>query len=124
MPSATTDDIHRIGGGSVGNLRLRPQEARLDPPGISVLRADSPGAVEKQMMEAFPQAARLHEATKVIGSTTAEKIESAGFRVIPNPTRKLPNHCRIVHSDGAAGFNKENLRRLAEVFTDTREIGP
>src|SRR5262245_17746716 len=35
--SATTGgDIHRIGGGGVENLRLKPREAGLDVPGISV----------------------------------------------------------------------------------------
>jgi hypothetical protein len=38
-------DIHRIGGGAVENLRLKPKEATLEKPGISVLKAASPQEV-------------------------------------------------------------------------------
>jgi hypothetical protein len=112
-------DIHRIGGSSVENLRLKPREAMLNPPGISLLQAPSPEEVARQMREAFPAADGLHEAAQVIGSTTADKIRSAGFDVIPNPTRKLPNHYRLIHPDGVVGFNDENLARLSVVFTET-----
>ena len=112
-------DIHRIGGGSVENLRLKPREATLNPPGISVLQAPSPGEAARQMQEAFPVAERLHEAVQVVGSTTVDKIRSAGFDVIPNPTKKLPNHYRLVHPEGGMGFGDENLARLSAIFTDT-----
>jgi hypothetical protein len=112
-------DIHRIGGGGVENLRLKPQEAKLDPPGISVLKAPTPGEAANQMRAAFPEARGLHEAARVVGSSTVEKIRGAGFDVVPNATRKLPNHHRLTHPDGAKGFNDENLKRLSEVFTDT-----
>lgn len=101
------------------NLRLKPREAMLNPPGISLLQAPAPEEAARQMREAFPAADGLHEAAQVIGSTTAEKIRSAGFDVIPNPTRKLPNHYRLIHPDGVAGFNVENLTRLSAVFTET-----
>jgi hypothetical protein len=91
----------------------------LNPPGISLLQAPSPGEAARQMREAFPAADGLHEAVQVIGSTTADKIRSTGFDVIPNPTRKIPNHYRLVHPDGVAGFNDENLARLSAVFTET-----
>jgi hypothetical protein len=71
------------------------------------------------MREAFPAANRLHETSQVVGSTTADKIRSAGFDIIPNPTRKLPNHYRLIHPDGIRGFSDENLARLSAVFTDT-----
>jgi hypothetical protein len=112
-------DMHRIGGSSVDNLRLKPREEMLNPPGISLLQAPSPGEAARQIREAFPAADGLHEAAQVIGSTTADKIRSAGFDVIPNPTRKLPNHYRLIHPDGVAGFNDENLARLSAVFTET-----
>jgi hypothetical protein len=112
-------DMHRIGGSSVENLRLKPREAMLNPPGISLLQAPSPEEAARQMREAFPAADGLHEAAQVIGSTTADKIRSAGFDVIPNPTRKLLNHYRLIHPDGVAGFNEENLSRLSAVFTET-----
>jgi hypothetical protein len=119
VPGIGADDLHRIGGGSMVNLRLKPREARLNPPGISVLKAPSPGAAARQIREAFPKAAGIHEVAKVVGSTSAEKTRAAGFDVIPNPTRKLPNHYRIIHPDGAAGFSDENLEQLSAVFTDT-----
>jgi hypothetical protein len=112
-------DMHRIGGSSVENLQLKPREAMLNPPGISLLQAPSPEEAARQMREVFPAADGLHEAAQVIGSTTADKIRSADFDVIPNPTRKLPNHYRLIPSDGVAGFNDENLTRLSAVFTET-----
>ena len=119
MSEASSGDLHRIGGGSVENLRLKPQEAALTPPGISLLQAPSPGEAARQIQEAFPAADRLHEATRVVGSTTVANIRSAGFDVIPNPTRKLPNHYRLIHSEGVRGFNDANLTRLSAGFTDT-----
>src|SRR5258708_3271719 len=112
-------DIHRIGGGSIDNLRLKTAEARLSPPGISVLKADLPGMVAQQIKEAFPGALKLHELAKTIGSTSSEKIAGAGFDLIADPTRRLPNHFRIIHPDGVAGFSDSNLARLAAVFIDS-----
>lgn len=118
------NDIHRIGGGSVENLRLKPTDARVEPPGISVLRAPTPADAARQIREAFPDATGLHEASRKVGSTNVDKIRQAGFVMIPKPTRKLPNHHRITHSDGVAGFSDENLKRLAEAFHDTVEDEP
>ena len=119
MAGTNVGDMHRIGGSRVENLRLKPREAMLNPPGISLLQASSPGEAARQMREAFPAADGLHEAAQVIGSTTIDNIRRAGFDVIPNPTRKLPNHYRLVHPYGVAGFNDENLARLSAVFTET-----
>jgi hypothetical protein len=112
-------DIHRIGGGSVDNLRLKPKEAALDEPGISVLKAPTPGDAARQIRQAFPKARALHEAAKTVGSTTEELIREAGFDIIAIPSAALPNHHRIIHPDGAAGFSDENLTRLSEAFEDT-----
>lgn len=112
-------DIHRIGGGTVDNLRLKPAEMGLDPPGISVLKSPTPGEAASQLRKTFPRAMQLHEDAETVGSTTEELIRIAGFDIIPNPTRKLPNHYRIIHPDGAAGFTDENLARLADAFTTT-----
>ena len=119
MAGTNVGDMHRIGGSSVENLRLKPREAMLNPPGISLLQAPSPEEAARQMREAFPAADGLHEAAQVIGSTTADKIRSAGFDVIPNPTRNLLNHYRLIHPDSVSGFNEENLVRLSVVFTET-----
>ena len=51
--------------------------------------------------------------------TTEDAIRGAGFDVMPDPTRRFPNHHRIIHPEGAAGFTDENLARLSEAFTDT-----
>lgn len=101
------------------NLRLKPNEATLRPTGISLLQSPSPEEAARQIRQAFPVAERLHEAARVVASTTVEKIHSAGLDVIPNPTHKLPNHYRLIHPLGIEGFNDENLTRLSAVFTDT-----
>ncbi len=119
MSGIGSDDMHRIGGSSVENLRLKPREATLNPPGISLLHSPSPEEAARQMREAFPVADRLHEVARVIGSTTVDNIRRAGFDVISNPTQKLPNHYRLIHPEGAAGFHDENLTRLSGVFTET-----
>jgi len=113
------EDMHRIGGSSVENLRLKPREATLNPPGISLLHASSPWEVARQIRQAFPAADGLHEAAQIIGSTTVDKIRSAGFDVAPHPTKRLPNHYRLIHPDGVTGFNDANLARLSAVFTET-----
>lgn len=112
-------DIHRIGGGKAENLRLKPAEAALGPPGISVLKAPTPGEAAARVRAAFPRARGLHEAANTVGSTTEEAIRGAGFDIVPNPTRKLPNHHRIIHPERAAGFTDENLARLEGTFTNT-----
>lgn len=71
------------------------------------------------MREAYPDATGLHEAANTVGSLTAEAIRGAGFDLIANPTRRLPNHHRIIHPQGASGFTDANLARLAEAFENT-----
>jgi hypothetical protein len=103
----------------VENLRLKPREATLDPPGISLLQAPLPGEAARQMREAFPAANALHAAAQVVASTTVDKRRQAGFDVFPHPTRKLPQHYRLIHPDGGAGFTDVNLLRLSAVFSET-----
>ena len=117
--AGTPGQIHRIGGGTLENLRLKPAETGLNPPGISVLKTPTPGEAAAQMRAAFPKAAGLHEAAKMVGTTSEDSIRDAGFDVIANPTKKLSNHHRIIHPDGVAGFSDENLARLVEVFFNT-----
>jgi hypothetical protein len=112
-------DIHRIGGASIENLRLKPREAKLNPPGISVIKAPIPGAAAQEMRTGLPKAKNLHEQAKTIGPASEEAIHAAGFDVIPTPSTVLPNHHRIIHPQGAAGFNDANLARLAEAFVNT-----
>lgn len=111
--------IHRIGGSAVENLRLKPAELQLSPPGISVIRAASPAEAAAQMREAYPDATRLHEEAKTVASSSVELIRRAGFDVVTARSRRLPGHCRIIHPQGAEGCTDENLARLAAVFTTT-----
>lgn len=71
---AEPGDIHRIGGSSVDNLRLKPRDARLKPPGISVLKAATPAEAASQLGAALPEATDLHKAAKIIGSSTTESV--------------------------------------------------
>ena len=112
-------DIHRIGGASIENLRLKPKEAMLTLPGISVLKADTPGEAARAMRAAFPRAKQLHEATKTVGSTTPELLRAAGFDVIHAPSNAFPNRYRIVHTAGVRGFADDCLARLSQVFVVT-----
>jgi hypothetical protein len=112
-------DIHRIGGGSVANLRLKPKEAALEVPGISVLKADSPGIAARSIRAAFPKARGLHELSNIVGTTSEEMIRAADFEIIPVPTIAFPNHHRIVHGNGVVGFTDENLARLSLAFFDS-----
>jgi hypothetical protein len=123
MPMPNTGEqqegVHRIGGASIENLRLKAKEAKLRPPGISVLKAPTPDEAAAEMRAAYPDATGLNEAAKTVGTSTVEAIRAAGFDVIPTPSNRLPNHHRLIHPDGAAGFTDENLARLAEAFTNT-----
>ncbi len=101
------------------NLRLRPDEMKLSQPGISVLKAPTPLEAAIDIRTAYPDATGLHEAAKVVGSASSEAIQAAGFDLIPTPSKRLPNHHRIVHPDGVAGFTDENLARLAQAFTNS-----
>jgi hypothetical protein len=77
MPEVETVDIHRIGGGGgVENLRLKPREATLHPPGISVLKAPSPGWGDRLQHRESGEALRgRHRYTRaVIMKTKAVKI--------------------------------------------------
>jgi hypothetical protein len=114
-----SEDFHRIGGASVENLRLKPREATLEPPGISVIKAPTPDAAVQEVRTGLPRARNLHEQSKVVGSGSGDAICAAGFEVIPAPSTALPNHHRIVHPEGVAGFSDTNLARLSEAFVNS-----
>ena len=118
MAVANVGDMYRVGGRSVDNLRLKARELKLNPPGISFLQASSAAEVMRQLRQAFPLATELHAAAQVMSSTTINQIRNAGFEVIPNPTKRLPNHFRIIHKDGVAGFTDTNLAQLSAVLTE------
>lgn len=117
-------EVHRIGGAGVENLRLKPREATLDVPGISVLKAATPEAAASAMRAAFPKAKALHDLATTVGTASEEAIRGAGFDVLATPSDSLPTHYRIIHPDGVAGFPDDNLARLAAVFQDTTGHSP
>jgi hypothetical protein len=111
--------FHRIGGGFLNNLRLKSAETLLKPPGFSVLTGGTPQDAARQIRNAFPNAIKLHKAAETIGSATLEEIRAAGFDVVPDPTKRFPNHARVIHPQGLAGFTDVNLEKLSKVFKET-----
>jgi hypothetical protein len=114
-------EVHRVGGGCLANLRLSPLDAKQTPPGISVLLGGTPQAAAAQMRHAFPGSRKWRETAHTVGTTTAGAIREAGFEVVPDPTIRFPNHARLIHPRGVAGFTDENLARLAATFRNTTE---
>ena len=108
--------IHRIGGGSVANLGLKPVEATLEPPGISTFQGGTAAEAAETMRRQHPRMAP--RGRTVVGSTSAGQVRSACFDVIIDATRRFPQHARLIHPDGVAGFNRENLERLSKCFED------
>ena len=111
--------VHRVGGGSVANLRLSLLDTQQTPPGISVLLHGPPQEAAAQMRRAFPGSRKWRETAQTVGATTAAAIREAGFDVVPDPTTRFPNHARLIHPQGVAGFTDEHLVTLAATFRDT-----
>jgi hypothetical protein len=111
--------VHRIGGGSVANLSLSPVDRQLSPPGISVLLGGTPQEAAAQLRQAFPRSQRWQAAAQTVGTTTAAAVRQAGFELVPDPTSRFPNHARLLHPHGAAGFTDANLGLLARAFHES-----
>src|SRR5713226_725201 len=119
MDLASDTVVHRIGGGDIANLRLKPREQGLQPPGISLLAGGTPAEAAEQMRQAFPDPvkfARIRESSRMVGSATVAAIHAVGFEVRADPSAKFPNHARLAHSEGVAGFSEANLAKLSSVF--------
>jgi hypothetical protein len=108
---------------AIGLLRSREPTIRSGSVQVTETPATSAAASSNeayqgvaQMKTAFPRATGLHEQAKTAGATNVAKIREAGFDVIPDPTKKFPNHGRVVHPQGAQGFNDENLARRSQAF--------
>lgn len=110
--------VHRVGGGSVANLRLSFLDAQQTPPGISVLLHGTPQEAAAQMRRAFPGSRKWRETAHTVGTTTAAALREAGFDIVPDPTTRFPNHARLIHPQGVTGFADENLVTLAATFHD------
>lgn len=111
--------VHRVGGGSVANLRLSPIDAQETPPGISVLLHATPQEAAAQMRRAFPGSRKWRATAHTVGTTTAAAIRGVGFETVPDPTTRFPNHARLIHPQGAAGFTDERLASLAATVHNT-----
>lgn len=114
--------LHRLGGGVVASLRLKPREAHLPQPGISVFLGGTAAEAAIRMRAAFPDPGRwprMWAESQVVGTATVAEVRAAGFEVIASPSRHFANHGKLIHPDGAAGFNDVNLERLAGVFQNT-----
>jgi hypothetical protein len=116
---APETEVHRIGGGSVANLRLSPLDAKQTPPGISVLLGGTPQAAAAQMRRAFPGSRKWQEIAHTVGTTTAAALREVGVEIVPDPTTRFPNHARLIHPGDIAGFTAENLATLAATFRNT-----
>jgi hypothetical protein len=111
--------VHRVGGGDVPNLSLSAMDRTQMPPGVSVLLGGTPQDAAQQMRAAFPRSKKWAAIAHTVGSTTAAAVRGAGFEIVPDPTSRFPNHARLIHPGGEAGFTNEHLERLALVFQNT-----
>lgn len=120
-PADIPDDavVHRVGGGTVSNLRLSHLDAQELPPGISVLRGGTPQEAAAQMRGAFGRSKKWQAACSVVATVTAGALRQAGFEVVPDPTNRFANHARIIHPQAQAGFADDALAQLAQMMTTT-----
>ena len=104
--------VNRSGGGEKAkDWKLSRLEKGLDKPGASMISGTANEAAAE--MRGHPT---FKGNTDIQGTAKVSDIRAAGFDVIHWPTRDLPNHVRIIHPDGADGFNLENRQKLAEKF--------
>ncbi|MCE9530700.1 MAG: hypothetical protein K8T89_06175 [Planctomycetes bacterium] len=120
LSSVLDDDeiAHRIGGGDARNLTLKPFEEKLDPPGISVLIGGTPEETAADMRRVFGPRSTLGKLAGVVATARLEAIRACGFDVIAAATSNFPNHGRLIHPSGIAGFTPENVAKLAAVFVN------
>lgn len=111
--------VHRVGGGSVANLRLSPLDQRETPPGISVLLGGTPQEAAAQMRQAFPNSRKWRASGHTVGTAIAAAVRRVGFEIVPDPTSRFANHARLIHPQGVAGFTDIHLGALAQIFKDT-----
>jgi hypothetical protein len=110
--------VHRVGGGNAANLQLSAMDCRQSPPGISILVGRTPQEAAAQMRRAFPKSKKWQASAQTVGSATVGAVRLAGFEVVPDPTSRFPNHARLIHAAGIAGFTDAQLEILAKSFHD------
>lgn len=113
--------VHRIGGAHIENLRLSELDLKASPPGISVLLFESAEDASERMKLAFKFSKKWKRTASRVSTAVAADIAAAGFQVIDCPTHALPNHGRIIHTEGISGFTDENLARLIAAFAPMEE---
>ena len=121
--NAPNVSCHRIGGGDSANLKLKPAETNLNPPGISVLVGGTAQQAAGDFRRVFGPHSSLAKKAKVVGTAALDRIRDAGFDVIEDPSTNFPNHGRLIHpTEGAVGFTDENLKRLSQAFSDEKGL--
>lgn len=108
LPDGT--NIYRVSTEGPYNFDFNPRElaaiesGKLNPPGVSVIRAGSPEEATGIWNKAFPN----RPATSV-GEMNAQEIRAAGYDVIHDPSKGAlgENHARLIHPDGVKGFNAD-----------------
>ncbi|WP_259468419.1 RHS repeat-associated core domain-containing protein, partial [Salmonella enterica] len=116
LPDATK--VYRISIDGPYGFDFNPREidainkGKLNPPGVSVIRANSADEATRIWNEAFPN----RPATSV-GEVSAADLRKIGFDVIHDPSGgKLgANHARLIHPEGVDGFNA-NKGKLSGAF--------
>ena len=112
--------VHRVGGASVENLRLKPLEATLTPPGISLLAEGTAVDAANAIRRAFPQSKKWQRLAGTVASTTIAEVRAMGFDILEDPTALFPNHARLVHPLGLIGFRDDWLNLLQTVFVERK----
>jgi hypothetical protein len=79
----------------------------------------TPQEAAAQMRLAFPGSKKWRVASQTVGTAVLADISQAGFEVMLDATLRFPNHGRLIHPNGEAGFNDANLAVLSQVFQDT-----
>jgi hypothetical protein len=64
--------VPRVGGGDEKNLGLKPHEAKLDPPGISVLIGGTPAETAAAFRRVFGPKSSLGRAANTVGTAEIE----------------------------------------------------
>lgn len=117
LPDGTK--VYRISFDGPYNFDFNPREidainkGKLNPPGISVIRADSADGAVKIWNNAFPNRPAVSA-----GEVDAEELRKVGFDVIHDPSSKGAlgqNHARLIHPDGFDGFSA-NKGKLSSKF--------
>ncbi len=117
LPDGTK--VYRISFDGPYNFDFNPREivainqGKLNPPGISVIRADSADGAVKIWNNAFPNRPAVSA-----GEVDAGELRKVGFDVIHDPSSKGAlgqNHARLIHPDGFDGFSA-NKGKLSSKF--------